>query len=252
MELHGGKMSFCTAETEKSNIMILELPVYFNNDTGELRGVLESPAFVSIFSATPRTARYSNPINRRAVSMSMYQTGMRLHPSYRSGNSVRVYSEHEENNSETEMSVRTENPKNNVSTKEGSRVLVVDDDCLNRKMLCRLLESHCGVIVTAEDGALAVKEVIAAQTAGTPFDLVLMDYQMPVMDGPSAARVIREEGYAGPIIGVTGNTLPIHIATFMKNGADDVLAKPLRFDMLMLSMTGLGKNDIFKNIDSNK
>eukprot|EP01036_Dinobryon_divergens_P062144 gene62144-biopygen47610 len=84
----------------------------------------------------------------------------------------------------------------------------LDDAAMNRKMLCRLLEGRCDDTVEAEDGVIAVEKMRAAMETGSPFMMVLMDYQMPNMDGPTAAKMMREMGYEGPIIGVTGNTLP--------------------------------------------
>jgi CheY-like chemotaxis protein len=118
------------------------------------------------------------------------------------------------------------------------RVLVVDDVVLNRNMLCRLLEGHCDETVEAENGEVAVDRLVRAQEAGSPFDLVLMDYQMPVMDGPSAAKAMREMGYEGPIIGVTGNVLASHVRTFVSHGANAVLPKPLDFDALRQTIDG--------------
>jgi CheY-like chemotaxis protein len=59
-----------------------------------------------------------------------------------------------------------------------------------------------------------------------------MDFVMPNMNGPDATRKIRELGYDGIIIGVTGNTLPCDIDHFKLSGANDVLAKPLNMEKL--------------------
>eukprot|EP01036_Dinobryon_divergens_P061951 gene61951-biopygen34590 len=100
-------------------------------------------------------------------------------------------------------------------------------------MLCRLLEGHCDSTEEAEDGDIAVEKMRRTLGEGKPFDLVLMDYQMPNMDGPTAAKRMREMGFTGPIIGVTGNVLASHVETFVNNGADRVLQKPFQFDELI-------------------
>jgi len=123
------------------------------------------------------------------------------------------------------------------------RVLVVDDVLMNRKMLCRLLEGRCDVIDIAEDGKLASEKVKRSINEGRPYDLVLMDYQMPNMDGPSAARTMRDLKYKGPIIGVTGNVLASHVENFKAHGANAVLYKPLDFDMLKKTVKDLGVGD---------
>jgi len=107
------------------------------------------------------------------------------------------------------------------------RVLVADDSVLNRKYLCRLLRPKCEVLKEAVDGAEAVRMVLAAAEGGTSYDVVLMDNQMPVMDGPSASREIRSAGYKGLVLGITGDVLPADIEHFQKCGADRVLAKPI-------------------------
>jgi CheY-like chemotaxis protein len=78
-----------------------------------------------------------------------------------------------------------------------SNILVVDDDLLNRKMLCRLLNNQKHTTVTAENGELAVMKMKESINQNIPFSLVLMDYQMPVMDGPTATREMRMLGYKG-------------------------------------------------------
>jgi len=119
-----------------------------------------------------------------------------------------------------------------TSAKFLDSVLVVDDSALNRKMMSRLLTSKCKVCHEADDGEAAVSQARTALLHGRPFDAILMDFQMPVMDGPEATRRIRELGYEGLIIGVTGNTLPVDIEFFMKAGATIVLSKPLSVERL--------------------
>ena len=60
------------------------------------------------------------------------------------------------------------------------------------------------------------------------YDLILMDYQMPHMDGPTAIRNIRELGYQGQIVGLTGNVLGTEIETMRQAGANKVLSKPVQ------------------------
>jgi len=105
-------------------------------------------------------------------------------------------------------------------------VLIVDDVPMNRRMLRRALNSVYADITEAGDGLIAVKQV--TNSKGKPeFDLILMDFQMPNMDGPTATNLIRANGYTGPIIGVTGNAMKSDIDIFMNSGADKVLIKPV-------------------------
>ena len=72
------------------------------------------------------------------------------------------------------------------------------------------------------------------------YDLILMDNIMPVMKGGEAAEKIRELGYVNPIIGVTGNLLEEDVAEFLKNGANTVIGKPVKFNTLKLLFEEFG------------
>ena len=107
------------------------------------------------------------------------------------------------------------------------RVLVVDDAAMNRKMTIRGIADAVKHIDEAEDGAVAVEKVFSAINGNEPYDVIFMDHQMPVMDGPTAAKEMRRLGYKGKIIGLTGNAQPEDIAVFVGHGADQVLTKPV-------------------------
>jgi len=109
-------------------------------------------------------------------------------------------------------------------------VLVVDDVASNRKMLHRLLQDRCEYSMDAANGAEAVTRIRDSLSRGRHIDIITMDYQMPVMDGPTATRQIRELGYKGVILGVTGNALEEDTDNFIASGADKVLIKPLRIE----------------------
>jgi signal transduction histidine kinase/CheY-like chemotaxis protein len=128
-------------------------------------------------------------------------------------------------------------------------ILVVDDSSLNRKMLCRLLRTAGYICEEANDGQSAVEKVKARMESGAGtgtglgtgskgyYDAILMDFVMPIMDGPTATQAIRGLGYSYPIFGVTGNALDSDINYFVKCGANAVLAKPFdfnRFKRLMI------------------
>ncbi len=107
----------------------------------------------------------------------------------------------------------------------GLRILVVDDNATNQKVARMLLEAVGAEVETAANGAEGLE---AAQAS--PFDLILMDIQMPVMDGVTATRQIRAlEGSLGriPIIGLTANVLPSQKRDYLAAGMDDVAEKPI-------------------------
>jgi len=107
------------------------------------------------------------------------------------------------------------------------RVLVVDDAGLNRKMMCRLLKGYCESVGEAYDGQDALAKVRLGEEENRPYNVILMDYQMPNLDGPGAARQLRSNGYVGLIIGITGMTAGTDMEEFRAAGADCVLTKPV-------------------------
>ena len=123
--------------------------------------------------------------------------------------------------------------KAGVKDDRAMNALVVDDSCLSRKMMRRLWCSKHGTVCEAQDGLEAVEMVKNMLDSGQDMvDVILMDFQMPNMDGPSAAKAIRELGYIGIIVGVTGNALPVDIEHFKRCGANTVLMKPIDLDAL--------------------
>ena len=106
----------------------------------------------------------------------------------------------------------------------------MDDVALCRKFHSRLLEMYSRELVEAGDGQEAVDKVREAMAAGTPFDGILMDACMSVMDGLAAATEIRRLGFTGKIFGITGNGYQSDIDAFEAHGADEVLVKPLSMD----------------------
>jgi len=106
-----------------------------------------------------------------------------------------------------------------------ARVLYVDDNESNRALVTAILATQRMDCQTADDGAQGLE---AARTGD--WDLILMDIQMPVMDGVEATRAIRAlPGQAGavPIVALTANTLVAQVATYVAAGMDDVIAKPV-------------------------
>jgi two-component system, sensor histidine kinase len=104
-------------------------------------------------------------------------------------------------------------------------VLAVDDSISNLKLMTRLLERRGHIVVGAENGQEALDKV---KESDRPFDVIAIDHQMPIMDGPTAVMEMRAIGCDSFIVGVTGNVLPDDVALFKSKGANAVLAKPFR------------------------
>ncbi|MCK6480761.1 MAG: response regulator, partial [Planctomycetes bacterium] len=112
-----------------------------------------------------------------------------------------------------------------------ARILVVDDNEVNRRIAVRQLERKGYLVETASDGAEAVEAV-----KRTPYDLVFMDWVMPGMDGFEATRAIRawEEGRGTrtPIVAMTACAMEGDRERCLEPGMDDYLTKPVRFEDL--------------------
>jgi CheY-like chemotaxis protein/HPt (histidine-containing phosphotransfer) domain-containing protein len=112
-----------------------------------------------------------------------------------------------------------------------SRILVVDDGAENRELLTLVL-SQVGVKVeTADDGKRAVEMAIAR-----PYDVILMDMQMPIMDGYTAATVLRDQGYEQPIIALTANAMKGDEDKCLEAGCSGFLPKPIDMDRLFQTL----------------
>ena len=121
------------------------------------------------------------------------------------------------------------------------RVLAAEDNEVNQLVLRTLLQQFGIAPVIVGNGA----EAVAAWEA-EPWDLVLMDIQMPVMDGPTACRAIRaREAATGrtrtPIIALTANAMSHQVADYGRAGMDGVVAKPIEITRLYEALAGAGQ-----------
>ena len=134
------------------------------------------------------------------------------------------------------------------------RLLIVDDSDTNRKFLTRILQNHGHTCDQASNGSEAVDAVVqsmasdgsfssdGAHSNGEHYDAVLLDFEMPIMNGPTAAKKMRELGCDTFIVGITGNVLPEDVEHFRSQGANEVLPKPFNISDLeeLLMEYGVG------------
>jgi two-component system sensor histidine kinase/response regulator len=109
----------------------------------------------------------------------------------------------------------------------GARVLVVDDNEINRLVATAILEETGVEVGTARHGREALDEL-----ARSPFDLVLMDLQMPLMDGLTATRELRARGVDVPVVAMTASAGERDRQRCLDAGMDDVLTKPIDPELL--------------------
>jgi PAS domain S-box-containing protein len=126
----------------------------------------------------------------------------------------------------------------------GLSILVAEDNEINALLMRSLLSRLGHLAVIATNGEAALESWQAARSAGTPYDLVLMDVQMPQLDGVEAAKRIRsaeagESGRRTPILALTANTLVEDRYACFEAGMDGFLIKPLDRDKLADALAGL-------------
>lgn len=122
---------------------------------------------------------------------------------------------------------------------DNGRILIAEDHDINQILIAEMIKKLGYQPVLAVNGEDAIAKVEAAAEGNTPFDLVLMDVQMPVMDGYEATESIRKKGYPKeqlPILAITANAYPEDIARCLQAGMQGHIAKPVMFDNLKASL----------------
>ncbi len=131
-----------------------------------------------------------------------------------------------------ELSAHTDKNQS-VNQLRGSRILLVEDNEINRELVVELLQLNHINVVTVNNGLAALKQLEIES-----FDGILMDCQMPVMDGYEATRRIRqqEKFHNLPIIALTANAMKQDIARVLEVGMNDHISKPVDLDKMFLTM----------------
>ena len=149
-----------------------------------------------------------------------------------------VLAEHEENGQRgsqllTGLDIRIpkkkseETPSDKSRPLRDTRILVVEDMAVNQAIIATLLRDAGAQVAIADNGAMGVQKVMQDMDNGLLFDVVLMDMQMPVMDGYEATAFLRKHGYQRPIVAVTAHALSGDREKTLEAGCDDYVAKPI-------------------------
>ena len=125
-----------------------------------------------------------------------------------------------------------------LGTIRGARILLVEDNEINQLVACEMLRDAGFEVDLAHNGRLAVEQVRAQHESQQPYDIVLMDMQMPVMDGVTAARLIREHLSAQqlPIVAMTANAMQADRERCLQAGMNGFVTKPINADELWLAL----------------
>ncbi len=118
-----------------------------------------------------------------------------------------------------------------VNTKISGKVLLAEDNVDNQRLVSMYLKKLGADVIIANNGKEAIEH-----TAKYDFDLILMDMQMPVMNGIDATIRLREMGYENPIIALTANAMKEDVAACYKAGCDDFIQKPISQQKFMHSI----------------
>jgi signal transduction histidine kinase/ActR/RegA family two-component response regulator len=128
----------------------------------------------------------------------------------------------------------------------GRHILVADDGEDNRRLLSFHLKRSGASFVCVEDGQQAVDAVRAAQKSVRPFDVVIMDVQMPALSGLEATQLLRSEGYTLPIVALTANAMDSDRLNCLAAGCSAYASKPLNPSMLIELLGDLTEDGVAK------
>jgi CheY-like chemotaxis protein/HPt (histidine-containing phosphotransfer) domain-containing protein len=115
----------------------------------------------------------------------------------------------------------------------GGRVLLAEDGPDNQRLISLYLRKAGIDVEIVGDGRTAVERAMTELSAGKPFDVILMDIQMPEMDGHTAVAQLRQFGYTRPIIALTAHAMPEDRARCMASGFTDYTTKPINRTLLI-------------------
>ncbi|MFG0257252.1 MAG: ATP-binding protein [Phycisphaerales bacterium JB043] len=120
-----------------------------------------------------------------------------------------------------------------ISPLEDARVLLVEDGPENQRLISVFLQKAGASVDIAENGREGIETFEASRAEGSPHDLIIMDMQMPVMDGYSATRELRARGVRVPVVALTAHAMAGDRQKCLDAGCDEYATKPISRDALI-------------------
>ena len=145
-------------------------------------------------------------------------------------NAIEYFGNTEDTTVEKAEYVAPENPNARL---ENCRILAVEDGRVNQIVISAQISESGATIELADNGQIALDMIEAAEKANKPFDVILMDMQMPVMDGYEATKTLRQRGFTKPIIALTAHALSGDCEKTLEVGCNDYMSKPIDFQKLI-------------------
>ena len=136
-----------------------------------------------------------------------------------------------------------EEPKEEEEIVLNCNVLVVDDRREIRFLSKRFLTLAGASVAEAVDGEQAIAVVTEAMQQNQPFDLILLDMQMPKLDGYETARQLRKLGFTAPIIALTADAMQGDMTRCIECGCNDYLSKPIDKTLLLQTINRYVNSD---------
>ncbi len=113
------------------------------------------------------------------------------------------------------------------------RILLAEDTIDSQYLISTILRNSGAEVTAVNNGQFAVDEALSAQKKGEPYDLILMDMMMPVLNGFQATAMLRNNGYTSPIVAISALAELDSQKRCINSGCDDFISKPIDFDMLI-------------------